>query len=124
MPVRRLRIARRGVVTQKDVEVLRQAIRVGLPWVCHHIDGRYRRDDLLTTEQNILLSYVTGISCGAAVYLGGGDHPSRKTVKAVKAELQADIDEAEKKFGGIFRGERHSYDFFAFEGSDRMRRFY
>jgi hypothetical protein len=124
MPVRRLRIARRGIVTSKDIEALRGALKLGWPWIFHHIDGRYRRADLLTTEQNILLSYVTGISCGPAVYCGGGDHPSKATVKAVRAELKDDIAEAEKQFEGIFRGERHSYAFFAFEGADRIRRFY
>ena len=119
MPKRKIK-ARSGNVGLHEIETLRRAIGEGLPWLLHTADNTYRRTGL-TTRQNILLSYVTGINSGAAVFLAGEPHPSRETVAYVKAQLQADIDEAEKRFKGVFTGKRRKGVFFAIRDQIRPR---
>jgi hypothetical protein len=68
----------------------------------------------LTTELNILLSYITGISAGAGIYLAGEDHSSRETVAVVKALLKEEIAEAEKRYKNIFTGKRYQDSFFRY----------
>src|SRR5918996_651297 len=110
MPVRRTRARSRTTISPHDIEALRGAIRDGWPWR-FHIDPVYHPDPL-NTELSILLAYITGVHPSCAVYLGGGDHPSRKTVKAVKAELQADIAEGEAKARQLgFKKKKRGYNF-------------
>jgi hypothetical protein len=111
MPRRKLTVRNRNL-SQIDIEALRQAIREGWPWITETADNRFRENFNLTIRQSIVLSYITGIAGSCAVYLAGEDHPSRETVAAVKAELNEDIAEAEKRFGPQFVGKRHSDSFF------------
>jgi len=98
MPKRKA-AARSRTLNQRDVELLREAVRAGFPWLLHTADDPFRsRRTGLTIQQNILLSHVTGITAGAGVFLSGEDHPTEETVAAVKAELQADIAEAERRY--------------------------
>jgi hypothetical protein len=120
MPKRK-RIARSGNESAQDIETLRRKIQEGFPWLLHTADNTYRRTGL-TTRQNILLAYITGINSGAAVFLAGEPHPSRETVAYVKAQLQADIDEAEKRFKGIFTGRRRTGIFFRDQGPNSPTR--
>ena len=101
-------------VNQRDVELLRGAIQNGFPWLLH-TDNKTFRQTGLSIQQNILLSYVTGIAAGAGVFLAGENHPSRETVAAVKEELKADIAEAERRYGRVFTGTRHKDNFFRFQ---------
>lgn len=106
MPRRKTRPRSAGM-SQHDIEVLRNAIREGFPWLLHTAD-KTRRVTGLTIRQNIVLTYVTGILAGAGVFLSGEDHPSKETVAAVKAELKNEIAEAEARYKSIFIGQRHS----------------
>jgi hypothetical protein len=110
-----------GSVSAHDIEALRRAIQAGFPWLLHTEDRTYRRSGL-TLAQGVLLSYITGIAAGAAVFLAGNPHPSRKTVASVKGELKDEIAEAEKRFKSIFKGQRRSYDFFRYEGPQAPKR--
>ena len=115
MPKRKA-AARSRTLNQRDVELLREAIRNGFPWLLHTADDPFRsRRTGLTIQQNILLSHVTGITAGAGVFLSGEDHPTEETVAAVKAELQADIAEAERRYGQMFTGTQHKDGFFRFQ---------
>ena len=98
-------------MSQHDIEALRTAINKGIPWILHSADKTCRGTGL-TIRQSILLSHVTGITAGAAIFLSGEDHPSKETVAAVKAELESEIAEAEERYKSIFIGERHSDGFF------------
>lgn len=93
-------------VSPHEIEKLRNSIREGYPWVCHHADNQYRQSRL-GARLDILLSYCTGIG-SLSVFGTGYDHPSRQTVKAVKAQLKPDIAEAERRFKDVFRGERYT----------------
>jgi hypothetical protein len=108
---RRKKVLRNRSVSSHDIEMLRRAIAEGYPWILHQADNLYRHTGL-TIQQNILLSYVTGIAAGVGVFLAGEDHPSKETVLAVRAELQADIDEAEERYKAVFTGERRHDKFF------------
>lgn len=104
----------RNNVSRHKIEALRRAIRDGYPWLLHTNENVFRQTGL-SIRENILLSYVTGISAGACVFLAGGDHPSKETVAAVKEELKADIAEAERRRGRVFTGTRHKDGFFRFQ---------
>jgi hypothetical protein len=108
VPIRSTRSRKVGAA---DVAALRQAIRAGYPWLLHTGDDIWRHTGL-NTQQNIMLAYVTGISSGVAVFLAGEPHPSKEIVAAVKAELQVDIDAAERRFRKIFKGHRYRDSFF------------
>ena len=111
MPKRKTK-QRAAAVSPREIEALRRAIMDGYPWALRiKGDDTYRQTGL-NFRLNILLSYVTGIAAGPGVFCAGGEHPSRKTVAAVKAELKDEIDEAEKRFKGIFIGKRHRDSFF------------
>ena len=109
MPLRKQRVKR--ATNEHDIEVLRRAIGEGLPWRLH-VDDRFQQGGL-ETRHAILLSYVCNIPCGIAVFLAGNPHPSQETVRMLKKELKDDIRQAEKRFKGIFKGERRNYNFFA-----------
>jgi hypothetical protein len=109
MPLRKIR-ARNSSVTSQEVESLRRAITDGYPWLLHTQNNVHRRTGL-SLRLNILLSYVTGIVAGAGVFLDE-EHPSQETIANIKAELQADIDEAEERFKNTFTGKRRSDSFF------------
>ena len=110
MPLRRKR-TRSGNISPHDIEALRGAIHEGYPWILHSTDNVFRVTGL-TTMQNILLSYATGIAAGAAIFLSGEDHPSKEAVAAVKAELKSEIAEAEARCKSIFIRERHRDGYF------------
>ena len=111
MPRRKLRTRTTTNVSPREIEALRRAINEGYPWLLHTKDNVYRRTGL-NIRLNILLSYVTGISAGPCVYLGGEDHPTKETVAAVKTELMDDIAEAEARFKSVFTGKRRPDSFF------------
>jgi len=107
MPKRKTTTVREhGSVTPREIEQLREAIAQGFPWVSNHVDNMYRQSGL-PARLDILLSYVTGLGC-LSIFGSGYDHPSKQTVKAVKAELQSDIDAAEKRYASVCVGERFS----------------
>jgi hypothetical protein len=110
---RRKRTARSQVLNNRDVETLRRAIQDGYPWILHTESREYRRTGL-SIPLSILLSYVTGISAGVAVFLGGEEHPTREVVTAVRAELKNDIAAAEERYKKIFTGKRHPESFFRY----------
>jgi hypothetical protein len=95
MPKRKTATRSQGSVTPAEIEMLRRAIAEGFPWICN-VDDEYRKP-ILNSRLNILLSYCTNISC-LEVFCSGYSHPSPETVKAVRAALQADINEAERRF--------------------------
>lgn len=98
MPVRKKRPqAQRINVSSREIEQLRKAIQDGYPWMLHHTDRMFRQTGL-DIRANILLSYVTRISAGVAPFLPGENHPSKKTVLAVREQLKDDIAAAEKKY--------------------------
>jgi hypothetical protein len=111
MPKRKTK-QRAAAVSPREIEALRRAIQAGFPWALRVKGDDTFRTTGLSIRLNILLSYVTGIAAGACVFLSGGEHPSRETVAAVKAELKGDIANAEKRFKGIFVGKRHADSFF------------
>jgi hypothetical protein len=111
MPKRKTK-QRAAAVSPREIEALRRAIMDGYPWALRiKGDDKFRQTGL-SLRLNILLSYITGIAAGAGVFLSGGEHPSRETVAAVKAELKDDIENAEKRFKGSFVGKRHADSFF------------
>ena len=112
MPKRKTATRSQGSVTAAEIEMLRRAIIDGYPWALRIKNDDTYRQTGLNFRLNILLSYVTGIAAGPGVFCAGGEHPSRETVAAVKAELQDEIDEAEKRFKGLFIGKRHRDSFF------------
>ena len=98
MPKRKTATKSQGSVTAADIETLRRAIAEGFPWICK-IDDVYRKP-ILNSRLNILLSYCTNIPC-LEIFCAGYSHPSSETVKAVTAALQADINEAERRFASF-----------------------
>jgi hypothetical protein len=88
----------------------------------HTTDNTEFRHTGLAIRQSILLSYVTGVVAGAGVFLSGEAHPSRETVAAVKAGLQNDIAEAEKRYKAIFTGKRRPDSFFRHQTPFNPRR--
>jgi len=98
MPKRKTATRSQGSVTPAEIEMLRRAIAEGFPWICN-VAGEYRKP-ILNPRLSILLSYCTNISC-LAIFCAGYSHPSRETIKAVKAALQADINEAERRFASL-----------------------
>jgi hypothetical protein len=115
MPIRSKRPqAQRSDISQRDIESLREAIRLGYPWIYHHVDNVYR-PSTLEFRLELLLSYATGIG-SMAVWTDPTSerHPSKETVAAVKKLLKADIRDAEKRFRKVFVGERYTDDDFRY----------
>src|SRR5262245_52410525 len=111
MPLRKRTLRSRNL-NQHDIEVLRTAIREGVPWLLHQKDNQFRSSGL-DIRHGILLSYVTHVLCGPGVFLAGEEHPSREIVEAVRAELADDIAVAEKRYRKIFTGRHYPESFSA-----------
>jgi hypothetical protein len=85
-------------VSPHDIEALRNALREGWPWRLHE-DETFRQVPLDTRLQ-IMISHLTGIftiACG----FPSDPHPSDETVSYLRSQLAVELDEGEKRWGGL-----------------------
>lgn len=98
MPVRKKTSRDQSGITQRDVDLLRKAIKDGYPWICHESDMFVPSpvDDRL----EIMLSYATGIFTLSVGYEPDA-HPAPATVKFLKKVLADVLHAAEKKWSHL-----------------------
>jgi hypothetical protein len=95
---RRMNRKRSSAISDRDIELLRNAILEGWPWRLKE-DEMYRSIPL-DEKLQIILSHLTGVftlPCGFPT----DPHPSDETVASLRSELAADLKQAEKQWGAL-----------------------